>query len=315
MHLACKGYRYSTPADHEPTLMRLARILALTATLLFQCAYATAVTVEDDSGRTVTLAQPAQRIVSLSPHATELLFAAGAGRRVAGAASYSNYPPAAQDLPAVGSAGHLNLEAIVALEPDLIVAWKSGNVAPQLERLEKLGIPVFFSEPRRLDDIATNLQRLGRLAGSSAVADAAAREFRDGYRALEREYAGRTPVRTFYQIWHQPLMTVNGKQMINQVITLCGGRNIFADLQTLAPVVNREAVLAADPQVIVASGQASERPEWLEHWRKWPQLSAVKNDQLYVIEPDLIQRQTPRLIQGATRLCQQLEQARQAAAR
>jgi iron complex transport system substrate-binding protein len=212
----------------------------------------------------------------------------------------------------VGSAENLNIEAIIALRPDLIVAWESGNAAVQVEKLQAFGIPVFFSEPRRLDDIATNLQRLGRLADSRAAADVAATAFRDAYRSLELDYAGRTPVRTFYEIWHQPLMTVNGQQMINQVITLCGGRNIFAGLETLAPVVSREAVVAADPQAIIASGRAAERPEWLESWRTWPQVSAVKHGQLYVIEADLIQRQTPRLLQGAAIMCRQLENARQA---
>jgi len=289
-------------------------VLLWMAALLCRCAFAADIAVIDDTSRTVTLPQPAQRIVSLSPHATELLFAAGAGDRVVGVASYSNFPPEAQRLPAVGSAENLNLEAIIALRPDLIVAWESGNGSAQVERLQPFGIPVFFSEPRQLDDIATNLKKLGRLAGSSAAADAAAMVFRDAYRKLEHEYAHRTPIRTFYQIWHQPLMTVNGQQMINQVITLCGGRNIFAELETLAPVVSREAVVVADPQAIIASGQAAERPEWLESWRAWPQVSAVKHGQLYVIEADLIQRQTPRVLQGAAIMCRQLEKARRAAA-
>lgn len=305
--------RNVSPHNRQPLVSRIQLLLWVLA-LLCQCAQATDIRVTDDTGRTVTLRQTALRIVSLSPHATELLFAAGAGDRIVGVASYSDFPPQARRLPAVGSAENLNLEAIVALRPDLIVAWKSGNVRPQLEKLQAFGIPLFFSEPRQLEDIATNLQKLGRLAGSGAVADAAATAFRDAYRKLEHDYAGRTPVRTFYEIWHQPLMTVNGEQMINQVITLCGGRNMFADLETLAPVVNREAVVAADPQVIIASGQAAERPEWLESWRAWPQVSAVKHGQLYVIEADLIQRQTPRLLQGAAIMCRQLEKARQTAA-
>lgn len=274
---------------------------------------AAAIRVSDDSGRVVTLAAPAQRIVSLSPHATELLFAAGAGDRVAGVAGYSDYPPAAAQLPRVGDAANLNLEAILALRPDLVVAWKSGNPAHQLERLQRFGVPLFYSEPRQLEDIATNLQRLGRLAGSEAVADAAAARFRDGYRALDRQFSARAPVRTFYEIWDQPLTTVNGEQLISQVIRLCGGSNVFADLPTLAPVVTREAVIAADPQAIIASGQAVERPEWLQHWQAWPQVAAVRNHQLYVIDPDLIQRQTPRILDGARILCGQLDRARQAA--
>ena len=313
MHRACTA-RQAIPAGCEEPLMRHIRHFVWAVAFLCHCTLAAPVTVNDDTGRSVTLASPAQRIVSLSPHITELLFAAGAGAQVAGVASYSNYPSDAQRLPAVGSATHLNLEAIIALKPDLIVAWESGNVAPQIEQLRTFNIPVFFSEPRQLEDIATSLQRLGRLAGSSTVADATAQAFRERYRKLEREYSGREPVRTFYQIWHQPLMTINGRQMISQVIALCGGSNIFADLPTLAPIVSREAVLAAAPQVIVASGRANERPEWLDSWRAWPQVPAVKHGQLYVIEPDLIQRQTPRILQGAEIMCRQLEQARRATA-
>lgn len=281
------------------------------ASLLWcQCALATGITVYDGIGRKVTLPEPANRIVSLAPHTTELLFAAGAGKQIVGAVDYSNYPPVAEQLPTVGSSASLNLESIVALHPDLVLAWKSGNVAPQVEHLIELGIPVFYSEPRRLEDIATDLQHLGELAGTSSVADAAAQAFRNAYKRLGHEFAQRTPVRTFYQIWNQPLMTVNGEHLISQVITLCGGKNVFAELSTLAPAVSLEAVLATDPEAIIASGKARERPEWLESWRAWPRLSAVKNHQLYAIDPDLIQRQTPRILDGAKIMCQQLQQAR-----
>jgi iron complex transport system substrate-binding protein len=290
------------------------RYLAWAPLLLCQWVFAANVSVNDDAGRTVTLEHLANRIVSLAPHATELLFAAGAGRQVVGVDSYSDYPPAAQHLPTVGSSASVSLESILALQPDLVVAWQSGNVATQIEQLIKLGIPVFYSEPRHLEDIASNLQRLGRLSGTGTTADAAARAFRDGYRQLAREYTQAAPVRTFYQIWHRPLMTVNGEHLISQVIRLCGGRNIFAGLHSLAPAVNPEAVLQADPQIIIASGIAAERPDWLENWRAWPRIAAVRNHQLYTIDPDLIQRQTPRILDGAKIMCRQLQQARGALA-
>ena len=269
-----------------------------------------ALEVTDDTGQRVHLDKPARRIISLAPHITELLFAAGAGDAVVGTVSYSNYPPEATRLANVGSYASLNLEEIVALQPDLVVAWKSGNSSSQLERLSGLGLPVFYSEPRRLEDIASNLQRLGRLAASEHTADAAAVHFNTHYRRLKARYSQARPVRVFYEIWHQPLMTVSGKHLISQVIKLCGGRNIFADLTALAPTVNPEAVLAANPEVIIASGMAAQRPEWLDRWRNWPQIAAVKHRQLYFIPPDLIQRQTPRVLEGAERLCEQLEQAR-----
>jgi len=249
--------------------------------------------VRDDTGRRITLGAPAKRVVSLAPHVTELLFAAGAGDALVGVVSYSNYPPEATRLPVIGSHERLNLEAILALKPDLLVAWKSGNVRTQVEQLGKLGIPVFYSEPRQLDDIASNLERLGRLTGTSATASLAARNFRQRLHDLAENYARQPPMRTFYQ-----------------VITLCGGRNIFASLETLAPAVDREAVLGADPQVIIASGMARQQPEWLEEWKQWPQLSAVRFDQLHFIEPDLIQRHTPRILDGADIMCEKLAEAR-----
>ncbi len=266
--------------------------------------------MRDDTGKRITLNTPAKRVVSLAPHVTELLFAAGAGEALVGVVSYSDYPPEAARLPVIGSHERLNLEAILALKPDLLVAWKSGNVRTQVEQLGKLGIPVFYSEPRQLDDIASNLERLGMLTGTSTTARAAAGNFRHRLHNLAGNHADQTPVRTFYQIWHQPLMTINGEHLISQIITLCGGRNIFASLETLAPTVSREAVLRADPQVIIASGMAKHQPEWLDEWKQWPQLSATRFDQLYFIEPDLIQRQTPRILDGADIMCRQLAEAR-----
>ncbi len=292
-----------------------ARYLLLTLCFSHAAVSVAAVSVRDDKGLSVRLEEPANRIVSLSPHATELLYAAGAGARVVGVAAASNYPPAARRLPSVGGAESLNVEAIVALKPDLVVAWASGNPGHQVEQLKRFGLPVFLSEPRHLEDIASNLERLGRLAGTPAAAQRAAADFRRAYREIGHEYAQRAPVRTFYQIWHQPLITVNGEQLISEVIRLCGGRNIFAALPTLAPTVNREAVIAADPEVIIASGLGAERPEWLERWRDWPQISAVRHDQLYAIDPDLIQRQTPRIVEGARILCRDLDRARRAQAR
>ncbi len=269
-----------------------------------------AVQVSDDIGNRVRLARPAERIVSLAPHITELLFAAGAGDAVVGTVSHSDYPPEAAQRPQVGDAESLDVESILVLQPDLVVAWKSGNPARQLEQLIQLGIPVFYSEPRHLEDIATSLERFGLLAGSHRLASAAADNFRSATRRLIQDYADAPPVRVFYEIWHQPLMTIGGKHLINELIRSCGGRNVFADLALLATTVDREAVLRADPEIIIASGISDQRPPWLDEWLDWPQMAAVKNGHLYSIPPDLIQRHTPRLLIGARRLCQHLDQAR-----
>ncbi len=288
------------------------RLFFLICLILFSRHLPAAVMVEDDTGHTVRLAKTAERIISLAPHVTEQLFAIGAGERVVGAVDYSDYPEQAKALPRVGGYTRLDPERILALEPDLVVGWHSGNDARQLERLQMLGLPIYLSEPRRLNDIADGMERLGVLAGVGDEAHIAAERFRSGIERL-RERRGDAPrLRVFYQIWNRPLMTVNGEHLINDVITLCGGENVFAAIDTLTPTVSEEAVIAADPEVIIASGMATERPEWLDDWRRWPQLAAVKNGGLYVIAPDIIQRATPRLLQGAERFCRLLDAVRQA---
>jgi iron complex transport system substrate-binding protein len=269
-----------------------------------------AVAVTDDRGDKLSLQAPAQRIVSLAPHATELLFAAGAGHKLVGAVNYSDYPESAKAVPRVGGYKGIDLERVLALKPDVVVAWHSGNGEPLIERLRKLGLPVFVTEPRQLDDIATAIEKLGKLAGTEAKARSAADDFRRKREALAARYSAQRPVRVFYQIWNRPLMTINGEQLISQTLRLCGGRNVFADLPNLSTAVDVEAVLAADPEAIIASGMGEHRPEWLDDWKRWPSLTAVKRGNLFFIPPDLIQRHSPRVLEGAEQLCGQLEEAR-----
>jgi iron complex transport system substrate-binding protein len=264
----------------------------------------------DDSGTTVRLSAPVQRIVSLAPNITELMFAAGGGSRLVGTVEYSDYPEAARRLSRIGSYARLDMETIVALKPDLVIAWQSGNPAGQIEQLRRLGLPVFLAEPKRIDDVARSLEQFGMLAGSEATGRAAATEFRGRVARLATSYSGRPTVRVFYQIWDQPPITINGQQMISDVLRLCGGENIFASLSTLAPTVSVEAVLAADPEAIVASGADASRPAWLDAWKRWPRLTAAARDNLYYVDPDLMQRQTPRVLDGAVQVCADLESAR-----
>jgi iron complex transport system substrate-binding protein len=268
------------------------------------------IAVPDDTGAIVRLSRPARRIVTLAPHLTETLFAAGAGDRLAGTVDYSDYPEAARRVPRVGGYSRIDLEAVIALKPDLIVAWQTGNAAADIAALRGFGFPIYVSQPGRLEDVAAEIERLGRLAGSSETADAAARRLSARLAALRERYGGRPVVRTFYQIWKQPLSTVGGGQIISSIIRLCGGKNVFGELQAAAPVISVEAVLAADPEVIVASGMDEARPEWLDDWKRWPALTAVARDNLFFIPPDLIQRHTPRLLDGAEQLCAHLETAR-----
>lgn len=266
------------------------------------------VTVQDDTGRNVRIPQAATRIVSLAPHLTEQLFAIGAGEKIVGAVDYSDYPEAAKAIPRVGGYSRLDLERILVLKPDLVVAWQSGNDARAVERLQDLGLTVYVSEPRHLPDIADSMVRLGTLAGVPEKGRQQAEAFRQHLDALRHQFQGEIKRTVFYQIWNQPLMTVSGRHLINDVITLCGGRNIFADLEVLTPNVSLEAVLAANPEVIIASGMGKERPEWLNEWKRWPHLSAVKNSRLFVIDPNIIQRATPRLLLGAEKMCGFLHQ-------
>jgi iron complex transport system substrate-binding protein len=265
------------------------------------------VTVQDDARHTVTLPQPAHRIVSLAPHATELLFAAGAGGYVVGASDYSDYPPAAKQLPSVGSSSALDIERIAALKPDLAIAWSSGNSASQLARLRALGIPVFESEPRQLEAIASSLQRLAQLAGVPDNGAAAAKAFNARLAQLTATYQQRPPVRVFYQIWQKPLMTLNGKHMVSSVIRLCGGENVFGQLPQLAPTVSTEAVLAANPEVIFAA-DGGNAPD--TGWRRFPTLAAVAGSNLFTLTPDWMSRPGPRILDGAAELCQKLDLAR-----
>ena len=283
----------------------------LAAVLLLACGIARAeITVKDDTGATVRLAQPARRIITLAPHMAESLFAAGAGDKLVGVVEYSDYPEVVKKIPRVGGYTRLDLEAIAALKPDLIIAWLSGNAPAHVDKLRALGFPVYVSQPDRIEDVAAELERFGALAGTGKVANAAAAQLRERLASLQQRYGKRPGVRTFYQVWKQPLSTIGGRQIISSVIRLCGGENVFEKLDAMAPTVSVEAVIAANPEAIVASGMDDARPEWLDDWRRWTSITAVARNNLFFIPPQLIQRHTPRLLDGAEMLCQHLETAR-----
>jgi len=267
------------------------------------------VSVADDAGRTVTLPRPAQRIVAIAPALAEMAFAAGAGSRLVGVARYSALPAGAPVLPEVGDAVRVDLERIVLLKPDLVLAWQSGNRTGDYERLEKLGYPVFVTESRRLDDVARTLRAIGDLAGTRAEAGRAAAEFERGVRQLRERYAKARPVRLFYVIWTKPFMTVSGAHIISDVIALCGGENVFADVSQLTPTVSLEAIIAAKPEAILGGGSAGREEGFRRDWRSSAPrpLSGLP---AFYIDPDAIQRQTPRILEGARAVCAALEEIR-----
>lgn len=267
----------------------------------------TPLSLTDDRGRSIRLEHFARRIISLSPNITELVYAAGAGDRLVGVSSRSDYPAAAKSVPEIGGAAGLDLERIVMLQPDLVIAWRSGNAA-DIDRLEKLGLPVFVTEATRLEDIPRLLRLTGQLAATSTQAEATARAYETELQQIKRSYAGRQRVSVFLLIWHQPLMTVNGGHIISDIINLCGGVNIFASASSLAPAISAESLLQADPQAIISGVLAGSGTEGL--WQQFPQLRAVRNRHLFFVHPDLLHRQTPRMLQAVKTVCAQLDRIR-----
>ena len=292
-------------------IKRIWKILLLAAICLVSGALHAEIRVSDDAGQSLVLERPARRIVSLAPHITELLFAAGAGGSVVGVSEYSDFPEQARHIPRIGGGGGLDIEAILALQPDLVIGWQSGNPAMQLEHLRSLGLTLFVSEPRRISDIPDSILRLARLAGTEPAARVQVEAFNRRHAALQEAHAASETVSVYYQIWERPLMTVNGNHLISSVIGLCGGRNVFAGLPELAPQIGIEAVLARDPRVIVVAGLPADREAALASWRRWPQLQAVRDKHLYVLERDLLVRHTPRILDGAEQLCQILDEVRE----
>jgi iron complex transport system substrate-binding protein len=192
----------------------------------------------------------------------------------------------------VASSGGIDVEGVLAVKPDLVLAWRSGNRPADLARLEKLGIPVLVTEPHRLADVPRILRLIGRAAGTEAEAEAAARAFEAEVDALRARYGGTREVTVFYQVWERPLRTIGGAHIIDEVIRICGGRNVFADLQPLAPEVTLESVIAADPEVVLVSGGDDTVPS---SWARLTSLRAVIRGHVYGIDASLVERATPRL--------------------
>ena len=271
---------------------------------------AQAITVLDFSGREVTLDQPAKRIVALAPHIVENLYSAGAGDKLVGVVSYSNFPDEAKNVPEVGTYNAFSLEQVLALQPDLVVMWGSGNGMQTLSKFEALGIPVYVSELRQLSDVPKSIRNLSQLAGTPAIGEAEASRIETELNALHRRYGEKRSLSVLYQIWNDPLQTVNGEHLISEIISLCGGHNVFGDASSLAPRVSIESVLLRDPDAIVASGMGEARPEWLDQWRAYPSLTAVADEALFFVNPDHLQRPSARIVLGARSLCEQLDQIR-----
>lgn len=270
------------------------------------------ISVVDDQGNLVVLPAPAQRIISLAPNLTEVLFYVGAGEQIVGADEYSNYPEQAKNIIRVNNHAAANYELILSLKPDLVVAWESGNGEQIIGRIKELGLPLFVLETRKMAAIPNLFTRLGRLTGHDEIAARRAQAFSQRLNGLREAYGSQTTVRAFYQIWNDPLITLNGEHLISDVIELCGGVNVFSEAIPLVPYVNIEAIMAADPQVIIASGSSEKNEQWRDSWSSWQGISAVTNGNIYLIPPDLMQRHSNRILEGAEYMCDFLQRARSA---
>lgn len=260
------------------------------------------VQVRDDAGQMVTLNAPARRVISLAPHVTELIYAAGGGARLVGVVSHSDYPEAAKQVPRVGDNRQVDIERVLALKPDLLVVWLHGNAERQLEPLRRLGVPLFYSEPTKLEAIPETLLKLGTLMGSEPQAQAAAGQFRQRLAGLRQHYAQARPLRVFYQVWDQPLYTIGGGQIISDALAVCGASNVFDHLKLPAPQVGIESVLQRNPEVIIAGTQAQ-----LDAWKAWPQIDAVKHGRLLLLADKGLERPSGQMLEATARLCEQLQ--------
>jgi iron complex transport system substrate-binding protein len=256
---------------------------------------------------------PAGRIITLAPHLTELAFAAGAGGRLVGVVAYSDFPPEARSIRRVGDAFRLDHETILELDPDLILAWASGNPVAMVDRLRALGYRVVALEPAGLDSIPEHLIEIGRLAGTADTARTAAAEFVDGLSRIRKQYSDLAEISVLYQISQRPMLTISRRHVIGEAIEMCGGTNVFADVDALTPAVSVETALDRAPEAIIIGSTATdggEYPDGLTEWSRWESIPAVRYGNLFVIEADLISRPGPRILAGVRSLCVLLSTAR-----
>jgi iron complex transport system substrate-binding protein len=263
--------------------------------------------VTDDLGRSVGVPAPPLRIVSLTPGGTEMLFSAGAGSQVIATVEYSDAPAAARGVPRIGDGVAVDLERLVALHPDVVIAWPTGGNPAQRDKVGALGIPVYDQDVLRLADLPASLRRLGRLAGTSAAADPAADALAGRLASLQRSYGARAgappPPSVLLQVWNRPIYTVGGRHLMSDALGLCGARNVFDDLPEAGPVLDVEAVIARDPDIIVAAAPRGEGVAWLSDWKRFKNLKAVRNGRLVAFEDQAFSRQGPSVIDATEELC------------
>ena len=248
------------------------------------------------------------RIVALAPNLTELVFWAGAGESLVGVSAYSDFPPEALELPVVGDAFMIDQEQLAVLQPDLLLVWQGGTPTHVVDELRAIGYEVEVVRTNSLDDVSTAILRIGELTGRGESAALVAATFEDRMRTIRERYEGLPTISVFYQVSARPLYTVNGEHFVSELIELCGGANVFADLGELAPTIDVEAVVERDPEVFLAGSDAGD--DAFSEWARWPQMAANRYGNHFVVPGDVISRATPRLLDGAGAVCEVLQEAR-----
>ena len=306
-------------ARHALCTLRAIAEWVSTLLCLAMLAPAHGATFVDDASRPFRLDRPARRVVTLAPNLTELVYAVGGGAALVGTVTLSTFPEEARAVPRVGDYQRFDIERILLLKPDLVLAWHHGNPGRELAQLAAAGLPLYHLEPRRLDDVPRALERVGELLGRAEQGHARAVALRSEIAELRRLHRNAESLSVFYQVWSSPLMTLNGRHIVSDVIALCGGRNVFADLPPLVPQLSTESVVAANPQVMLSAREDADAGPALKRgandpafaaWARYPSLDAVRRNWLYTLPGDLIARQGPRIVDGARAVCAALEEVR-----
>jgi iron complex transport system substrate-binding protein len=269
-----------------------------------------AISVTDDVGRRITLPHVAQRIVSLAPGVTEMLFAAGAGQQVIATVEYSQDPPEARRVPRIGDAAAIDMERLVALHPDVVIVWPEGGNPAQIAQVERIGLPVYREQVDAFSQFPDSLRRLGELSGTRAVAERAARDLEVRLAELTRRYGKGSPVTVLLQIWDRPIYTVGGQHLMSDALHLCGATNIFGDLKEASPVVDVESVIARNPDLIIAASPPGAARAWLDDWRGFRALKAVRSGGLIAFEDQRLSGLGPSALLATSALCQLIDAKR-----
>jgi len=250
------------------------------------------------------------RIVALAPHIVENLYTIGAGEQIVGTVEYADFPESANKIPRLGGHQGIQIEKLLALKPDLVLAWKTGSKADDLALIERMGVKVLYGEANEVDKVPQELLRLGKLTGREDVAKHAATEFQQKLDAIKAKQQGKASVAVFYQLWPEPMMTVSKNTWINQLIEICHGSNVFANSRTDYPLISIENVIVAKPEVIILPEEKSKNKQPVIDWQKWPEVPAVNYNQFIQVNADLLHRFTTRMLDGLDNMCDKIDQSR-----